>query len=80
MRIRRSGAGWHDLPERHGKWKSVRKRFGRRAKMLDAGAPSRCRAIRKQDVRVSFPLKTSRTPVFLKKMPVDARDWRVRGV
>ena len=24
-----SGAHWHDLPERYGKWKSVHKRFGR---------------------------------------------------
>jgi transposase len=32
--VLRSGAHWHDLPERYGKWKSVHKRFGRWA---DAG-------------------------------------------
>ena len=27
-----SGAAWHDLPERYGKWKSTHKRFSRWAK------------------------------------------------
>jgi transposase len=30
--ILRSGAHWHDLPERYGKWKTAHKRFSRWAK------------------------------------------------
>jgi len=30
--VLRSGAHWHDLPERYGKWKTLHKRFSRWAK------------------------------------------------
>lgn len=30
--VLRSGAHWHDLPERYGKWKSIHTRFSRWAK------------------------------------------------
>jgi transposase len=29
LRVLRSGAHWHDLPERYGNWKSVHQRFAR---------------------------------------------------
>jgi len=32
LRVLRSGAHWHDLPERYGKWKTLHKRFSRWAK------------------------------------------------
>jgi transposase len=32
MWVLRSGAHWHDMPERYGKWKSTHKRFSRWAK------------------------------------------------
>lgn len=32
MWVLRTGAHWHDMPERYGKWKSTHKRFSRWAK------------------------------------------------
>jgi transposase len=37
--VLRSGARWHDMPERHGGWKSQHKRFSRRA---EKGAGKQC--------------------------------------
>ena len=49
--VLRSGAHWHDLPERYGKWKSVHTRFARWAK---AGVWERVFAVLTKDRRNEY--------------------------